>query len=148
MVEPGLSVASSSATSVRQRPSALLVRLRAALWACASVGLFVGMWEFAWWRGWADPLLLPPPHLFLANLAWWAWYTPLLGLNTGDSPEREPQRLTRQVNPEQIQVLPPQAREPDPPALAASAAPEAGSAPASSPESSPAASVASAAWLS
>lgn len=69
MVEPGLSVASSSATSVRQRPSALLVRLRAALWACASVGLFVGMWEFAWWRGWADPLLLPPPHLFLANLA-------------------------------------------------------------------------------
>lgn len=83
--------------------------------------------------------------LFLANLAWWAWYTPLLGLNTGDSPEREPQRLTRQVNPEWIQVLPPQAREPDPPALAASAAPEAGSAPASSPEPSPAASVASAA---
>lgn len=42
--------------------------LRQALWACASVGLFVGFWEFAWWRGWADPLLLPPPHLFLANL--------------------------------------------------------------------------------
>lgn len=87
--------------------------------------------------------------LFLANLAWWAWYTPLLGLNTGDSPEREPQRLARQVNPEQIKVLPPQAREPDPPALAASAAPEPEpeSAPASSPAPapSPAASVASAA---
>ena len=42
-------------------------RLRLGLrprWACSS-----GLWEFAWWRGWADPLLLPPPHLFLANLA-------------------------------------------------------------------------------
>ena len=82
--------------------------------------------------------------LFLANLAWWAWYTPLLGLNTGDSPEREPQRLARQVNPEQIKVLPPQAREPVPPASAASAAPDpesataTASAPASAPAPSPA----------
>lgn len=37
-------------------------------WALASVGLFVGLWEAAWAMGWADPLLLPPPHLFLANL--------------------------------------------------------------------------------
>lgn len=47
---------------------ALLARLRSLAWGCASVGLFVGIWEFCWWRGWADPLLLPPPHLFLANL--------------------------------------------------------------------------------
>ena len=26
--------------------------------------------------------------LFLANLAWWAWHTPLLGLSTGESYER------------------------------------------------------------
>jgi hypothetical protein len=52
--------------------------------------------------------------LFAANLAWWAWHTPLLNLGGGDNPEREPQRLTRQVNPEQIKVLPAQAREPEP----------------------------------
>ncbi len=69
MVEPVVPLAPPVAAAVRQRPSALLERLRAALWACASVGLFVGVWEFSWWRGWADPLLLPPPHLFLANLA-------------------------------------------------------------------------------
>lgn len=38
-------------------------------WAMLSIGLFVAFWEFAWWRGWANPLLLPPPHIFLANLA-------------------------------------------------------------------------------
>jgi len=37
-------------------------------WASLSIGLFVAFWEFAWWRGWANPLLLPPPHIFLANL--------------------------------------------------------------------------------
>jgi NitT/TauT family transport system permease protein len=54
------------------RPSRRLkaLRQRAAqlLWGVASLGLFIGLWEIAWWRGWADPLLLPPPHLFLANL--------------------------------------------------------------------------------
>jgi NitT/TauT family transport system permease protein len=44
-------------------------RLRDFAWACLSVGLFVGVWELCWFQGWADPLLLPPPHLFLANLA-------------------------------------------------------------------------------
>ncbi|MET0540505.1 MAG: ABC transporter permease, partial [Variovorax sp.] len=34
----------------------------------ASVGTFVAIWEFCWWRGYADPLMLPPPHIFLANL--------------------------------------------------------------------------------
>ena len=31
--------------------------------------IFVGLWEFAWWRGWANPILLPPPHIFLSNLS-------------------------------------------------------------------------------
>ena len=43
-------------------------RLSAAAWVFASLGLFVGIWELAWWQGWANPLLLPPPHIFLANL--------------------------------------------------------------------------------
>lgn len=37
-------------------------------WTLLSIGLFVAFWEIAWWRGWANPLLLPPPHIFLANL--------------------------------------------------------------------------------
>jgi NitT/TauT family transport system permease protein len=53
-------------------PDALRLKLRdfvqRALWWMASVGMFVAIWEFCWWRGLADPLMLPPPHLFLANL--------------------------------------------------------------------------------
>ena len=46
----------------------LLKRLEPTLRVFASLSIFVGFWEFAWWRGWANPLLLPPPHIFLANL--------------------------------------------------------------------------------
>lgn len=46
----------------------LLERLIPSLWTLASLSIFVGFWEFAWWRGWVNPLLLPPPHIFLANL--------------------------------------------------------------------------------
>lgn len=46
----------------------LLARLEPAAWVFTSLAIFVGLWEFAWWRGWANPLLLPPPHIFLANL--------------------------------------------------------------------------------
>jgi NitT/TauT family transport system permease protein len=49
-------------------PAALRNWVERALWWAASVGIFVGIWEFCWWRGYADPLMLPPPHLFLANL--------------------------------------------------------------------------------
>jgi NitT/TauT family transport system permease protein len=52
-------------------------RLRAAvlgaapgiLWGCLSVGLFAGIWEICWALGWADPRLLPPPHIFLGDIA-------------------------------------------------------------------------------
>lgn len=51
------------------RPSRSLTRkIVPVLWSLASLAIFVGLWEFAWWRGWANPLLLPPPHIFLANL--------------------------------------------------------------------------------
>ena len=42
--------------------------LQRALWWLASVGTFAAIWEFCWWKGLADPLMLPPPHMFLANL--------------------------------------------------------------------------------
>ncbi|MFO1157664.1 MAG: ABC transporter permease [Reyranellaceae bacterium] len=38
-------------------------------WACLSIGLFAGIWELCWAFGWADPKLLPPPHIFLGNIA-------------------------------------------------------------------------------
>lgn len=47
---------------------AALKRVEPALWTLASLSIFVGLWELAWWRGWANPLLLPPPHIFLANV--------------------------------------------------------------------------------
>jgi NitT/TauT family transport system permease protein len=37
-------------------------------WTCLSIGLFAGIWEFCWAVGWADPKLLPPPHIFLGNI--------------------------------------------------------------------------------
>jgi NitT/TauT family transport system permease protein len=36
-------------------------------WTCLSVSLFAGLWELCWALGWADPQLLPPPHIFLSN---------------------------------------------------------------------------------
>jgi NitT/TauT family transport system permease protein len=33
-----------------------------------SVGLFAAIWELCWYLGWADPRLLPPPHIFLSDL--------------------------------------------------------------------------------
>ena len=38
-------------------------------WTLLSIGLFAGLWELCWAMGWADPKLLPPPHIFLGNLA-------------------------------------------------------------------------------
>ena len=37
-------------------------------WAIASIGLFCGIWEACWALGWADPRLLPPPHVFLGTI--------------------------------------------------------------------------------
>jgi NitT/TauT family transport system permease protein len=38
-------------------------------WTCLSISLFAGLWELCWALGWADPKLLPPPHIFLGNIA-------------------------------------------------------------------------------
>ena len=40
-----------------------------AFWWVLSVGCFAGLWEAAWALGLADPLLLPPPHIFLAHFS-------------------------------------------------------------------------------
>ncbi len=38
-------------------------------WAFLSIGLFCGIWEVLSAIGWADRRLLPPPHVFLGNIA-------------------------------------------------------------------------------
>jgi len=39
------------------------------LWGVASIGLFAGIWELLWALSWADPKLLPPPHIFIGSIA-------------------------------------------------------------------------------
>lgn len=41
--------------------------LPSAGWWIASVALFAALWELCWALGWANPMLLPPPHLFLSD---------------------------------------------------------------------------------
>lgn len=43
-------------------------RLAAIGWAIVSLGLFGGIWEALWYFELVNPLLLPPPHLFLADI--------------------------------------------------------------------------------
>jgi NitT/TauT family transport system permease protein len=50
----------------RQRAGAILPQIG---WTLLSVGLFASIWEFLWLVGWADPKLLPPPHIFLSDFA-------------------------------------------------------------------------------
>jgi NitT/TauT family transport system permease protein len=43
-------------------------RLAMIAWSVASVGLFALVWEALWYFGMVNPLLLPPPHLFLQDI--------------------------------------------------------------------------------
>jgi NitT/TauT family transport system permease protein len=63
------------------------------LWGCLSVGLFAAIWEVCWAVGWADPRLLPPPHVFIGDIADQAKFfntvsrwTVGVGQDTGPSP--------------------------------------------------------------
>ncbi|KAA0123136.1 ABC transporter permease [Methylobacterium sp. P1-11] len=50
-------------------PDGLVPLLRRTGWMLVSVGCFAGLWELLWAFGIADAKLLPPPHIFLGNLA-------------------------------------------------------------------------------
>lgn len=43
-------------------------RLAAWGWGCVSIGLFAVIWEALWALDLLNPLLLPPPHLFLSDI--------------------------------------------------------------------------------
>ena len=42
--------------------------MAAVAWWIASVALFVAIWEFCWYMRWANPMLMPPPHIFLQDI--------------------------------------------------------------------------------
>src|SRR5437763_1644901 len=59
---PGL--ASAAPTGGRS----ILKSVEPVFWACVSIGLFAGLWEFLWAIGSLNPLLLPPPHIILQDI--------------------------------------------------------------------------------
>ena len=61
--------APAAVATVRRTPSRMRRTGAATGWWLASVALFGGLWELAWALGWADPKLLPPPHIFLHDFA-------------------------------------------------------------------------------
>ncbi|HTZ34812.1 MAG TPA: ABC transporter permease [Stellaceae bacterium] len=67
---PGMSVAGAAAALVQGRGWNAVRRVAPrVLWTALSLGLFAGIWELCWALGWADPKLLPPPHIFLGAIA-------------------------------------------------------------------------------
>ena len=49
-------------------PNRLSRTAAAVAWWIASVALFVAIWEFCWYMRWANPMLMPPPHIFLQDI--------------------------------------------------------------------------------
>lgn len=64
MSTAGLSTGSPPVEAARGRFGPLLAR---GAWWFGSLALFVGIWELCWAAGWANPMLMPPPHLFLED---------------------------------------------------------------------------------
>jgi NitT/TauT family transport system permease protein len=69
MNPPASVTVADAPAAVRRTPSRMRRTVAATGWWLASVALFGGLWELAWALGWADPKLLPPPHIFLADFA-------------------------------------------------------------------------------
>ena len=49
-------------------PNRLSRAVASIAWWIASVALFVAIWEFCWYMRWANPMLMPPPHIFLQDI--------------------------------------------------------------------------------
>ena len=58
----------SATTKGRAQPGWLSKNAAAVAWWVASVALFVAIWEFCWYMRWANPMLMPPPHIFLQDI--------------------------------------------------------------------------------
>ena len=58
----------NAASKAGAQPRRLSKTVAAAAWWIASVALFVAIWEFCWYMRWANPMLMPPPHIFLQDI--------------------------------------------------------------------------------
>lgn len=58
----------SASSKAGTQPGRLSKTVTAAAWWIASVALFVAIWEFCWYMRWANPMLMPPPHIFLQDI--------------------------------------------------------------------------------
>ena len=58
----------SASSKAGAQPGRLSKTVTAAAWWIASVALFVAIWEFCWYMRWANPMLMPPPHIFLQDI--------------------------------------------------------------------------------
>ena len=58
----------STTTSGKALPGRVSKAAARAAWWIASVALFVSIWEFCWYMRWANPMLPPPPHIFLQDI--------------------------------------------------------------------------------
>ena len=58
----------STTTSGKALPGRVSKAAARAAWWIASVALFVSIWEFCWYMRWANPMLLPPLHIFLQDI--------------------------------------------------------------------------------
>lgn len=58
----------SATSNARKQPGRLSKTAAAVAWWIASVALFVAIWEFCWYMRWANPMLMPPPHIFLQDI--------------------------------------------------------------------------------
>jgi NitT/TauT family transport system permease protein len=90
MTERAGAMATPAAAAPRLSP-AMRAGLARIGWAMVSIGLFAGIWELCWATGLADPKLLPPPHVFLANIPDQARFFNTatrwqIGLNPADGP--------------------------------------------------------------
>jgi len=83
------------APPAQRRRSALwsrtLVFAQRLVWTLLSIGTFTAIWELCWLAGLADPKLLPPPHIFLGDMAAQAKYFNTatrwsIGVNPADGP--------------------------------------------------------------
>ena len=63
-------------------------------WALFSIGFFAGIWELLWALGLTNPLLLPPPHVFLGTFLEQANnFSPTLRWQVGQDPASAPPPL-------------------------------------------------------
>src|SRR5690242_10853710 len=86
--------AGASSSAGRRRPqfwARILASTQRLLWALLSIGTLAVIWELCWLAGLADAKLLPPPHIFLGDMAEQAKYFNTatrwsIGVNPADGP--------------------------------------------------------------